>query len=68
MTDRIYVMYNGHVVEEGATTEVLARPRHRYTQALLRSVRSLSDEHLDLYSIPWELRRELSKEVASRAS
>lgn len=68
MTDRIYVMYNGHVVEEGSTAEVLARPRHRYTQALLRSVRSLSDDHLDLYSIPWELRRELSKEVASRAS
>src|SRR5690606_8743490 len=62
MTDRIYVMYNGHVVEEGSTAEVLARPRHRYTQALLRSVRSLSDDHLDLYSIPWELRRELSKE------
>ena len=67
MTDRIYVMYNGHVVEEGKTAEVLARPRHRYTQALLRSVRSLSDEHLELYSIPWELRRELSKEAASHA-
>jgi ABC-type dipeptide/oligopeptide/nickel transport system ATPase component len=67
MTDRIYVMYNGRVVEEGLTAEVLARPRHRYTQALLRSVRSLSDEHLELYSIPWELRRELSKEAASHA-
>ena len=68
MTDRIYVMYNGRVVEEGATSDVLTRPRHRYTQALLRSVRSLSDEDVDLYSIPWELRRELAKEVGVGAS
>ncbi|WP_396642248.1 ABC transporter ATP-binding protein [Microbacterium sp.] len=68
MTDRIYVMYNGHVVEEGATSDVLMRPKHKYTQALLRSVRSLSDDTVDLYSIPWELRRELSEEVAARAS
>ena len=68
MTDRIYVMYNGHVVEEGATGDVLTRPKHKYTQALLRSVRSLSDDTVDLYSIPWELRRELAEEVAARAS
>ncbi|CDJ99499.1 D-ala-D-ala transporter subunit; ATP-binding component of ABC superfamily (fragment) [Microbacterium sp. C448] len=68
MTDRIYVMYNGHVVEEGATSDVLMRPKHKYTQALLRSVRSLSDDTVDLYSIPWELRRELAEEVAARAS
>lgn len=68
MTDRIYVMYDGHVVEEGATSEVLSRPRHPYTQALLRSVRSLTDERVDLYSIPGELRRELSAEVAAHAS
>nr|WP_274636185.1 ABC transporter ATP-binding protein [Microbacterium bovistercoris] len=67
MTDRIYVMYNGRIVEDGATDEVLHHPQHPYTQALLRSVRSVTDEGLELYSIPPALRRELAEEVA-RAS
>jgi ABC-type dipeptide/oligopeptide/nickel transport system ATPase component len=52
MTDRIYVMYGGRVVESGRTTDVLNRPQHPYTQVLLRSVRSLTDEGVELYSIP----------------
>jgi ABC-type dipeptide/oligopeptide/nickel transport system ATPase component len=59
MTDRIYVMYGGRVVESGATGDVLKNPRHLYTQSLLRSVRSLTDEHTPLWSIPPELRREI---------
>jgi oligopeptide/dipeptide ABC transporter ATP-binding protein len=34
-TDRIAVMYLGRIVEIGPTREVLARPRHPYTKALL---------------------------------
>lgn len=67
MTDRVYVMYNGRVVESGTTSQVLHAPKHRYTQALLTSVRSLSDDGTPLYSIPPALRRSLSEEVA-RAS
>jgi ABC-type dipeptide/oligopeptide/nickel transport system ATPase component len=67
MTDRIYVMYAGHVVEEGPTERVLQEPRHAYTRALLRSVRSLTDEDTELYSIPPSLRRALTAEV-TRAS
>ncbi|OLT00010.1 hypothetical protein BJF90_36615 [Pseudonocardia sp. CNS-004] len=67
MTDRIYVMYAGHVVEEGPTERVLQEPQHAYTRALLRSVRSLTDEDTELYSIPSSLRRELTAEV-TRAS
>jgi ABC-type dipeptide/oligopeptide/nickel transport system ATPase component len=63
MTDRIYVMYGGRVVEEGATEQVLHEPRHAYTQALLRSVRSLTDDGVELYSIPPELRRQLAEEA-----
>ncbi|MBM3147819.1 MAG: ABC transporter ATP-binding protein [Actinobacteria bacterium] len=33
--DRIAVMYAGNVVEEGPTAEVLKRPRHPYTLALI---------------------------------
>ena len=39
--DRVTVMYAGQVVETGATAEVIARPRHPYTQGLLRSIPSL---------------------------
>jgi len=35
LCDRVYVMYAGEVVEEGATDDVYHRPRHPYTQALI---------------------------------
>jgi len=38
LTDRLAVLYRGRVVEEGATAEVLSRPRHPYTRALLQAV------------------------------
>ncbi|MER5887179.1 ABC transporter ATP-binding protein [Streptomyces sp. NPDC001941] len=37
-SDRIAVMYLGHVVESGATEEIFARPRHPYTKALLSAI------------------------------
>ncbi|MFI6938329.1 ABC transporter ATP-binding protein [Streptomyces sp. NPDC050418] len=38
LSDRIAVMYGGHVVETGPTEDLLARPRHPYTQLLLSAV------------------------------
>jgi peptide/nickel transport system ATP-binding protein len=35
--DRLLVMYAGQIVEAGTITEVLGRPRHPYTQGLLRA-------------------------------
>ena len=37
LADRVAVMYFGHVVEEGASEQVLAAPRHDYTRRLLAS-------------------------------
>lgn len=37
LCDRIAVMYLGRIVETGPTREVLARPAHPYTQALLEA-------------------------------
>jgi peptide/nickel transport system ATP-binding protein len=36
MCERIGVLYAGKLVEEGATRDVFARPRHPYTEGLLR--------------------------------
>lgn len=38
LADRIAVMKNGEIVEEGVTASVLATPRHPYTKALLDAV------------------------------
>ncbi|WP_222618342.1 ABC transporter ATP-binding protein [Nakamurella sp. PAMC28650] len=38
VSDRIMVMYAGHIVESGATEEVLTNPKHPYTQLLLSAV------------------------------
>ena len=38
IADRVAVMYLGRVVESGPTEEVLSRPRHPYTRALLSVV------------------------------
>ncbi|MGN6429130.1 MAG: oligopeptide/dipeptide ABC transporter ATP-binding protein [Gaiellaceae bacterium] len=38
IADRVLVLYAGHLVEEGPTEEVIARPKHPYTQLLLSAV------------------------------
>ncbi|HET6830861.1 MAG TPA: ABC transporter ATP-binding protein, partial [Solirubrobacterales bacterium] len=38
MCDRIAVMYLGRIVEEGLATDVIERPQHPYTQALVTAI------------------------------
>jgi len=38
VSDRLIVMYAGHLVETGPAEEVLSKPRHPYTQLLLSAV------------------------------
>jgi oligopeptide/dipeptide ABC transporter ATP-binding protein len=42
IADRIMVMYGGRVVESGAATALLHRPRHPYSAELLRCVPSIN--------------------------
>jgi len=43
IADRVVVMYAGRIVESGTVREVLKRPRHPYTQALLASMPRLDE-------------------------
>jgi peptide/nickel transport system ATP-binding protein len=45
LADRVLVMYAGHLVEEGATEDVLQHPKHPYTQLLVSAV---PDPHAEL--------------------
>jgi len=38
VVDRVYVLYRGEVVEEGATEDVMSRPKHPYTRRLIDSI------------------------------
>jgi len=42
MTDRIYVMYAGRMVEVAPTDDIFEHPFHPYTQGLLRSIPKLT--------------------------
>jgi oligopeptide/dipeptide ABC transporter ATP-binding protein len=44
VADRVCVMYTGRIVEESAVDEIFERPKHPYTQGLLRSVPKLTME------------------------
>jgi len=46
VADRVAVMYTGRIVEESPVEELFARPKHPYTEGLLRSVPKLTSEHV----------------------
>ncbi len=47
VADRVAVMYAGRLVEEGPAVEVLCRPRHPYTEGLLRASPQLERQKLE---------------------
>lgn len=46
LSDRVMVMYLGHVVELGSTEQVFSPPYHPYTEALLSAV-PIADTHVE---------------------
>ena len=46
LSDRVMVMYLGHVVELGSTDQVFSPPYHPYTEALLSAV-PIADTHVE---------------------
>lgn len=57
IADRVVVMYAGQVVESAPTRELLQRPRHPYTRALMASVPRLGEHSRRLSAIPGQVPR-----------
>ncbi|WP_332745582.1 oligopeptide/dipeptide ABC transporter ATP-binding protein, partial [Hydrogenophaga sp.] len=66
VADRVLVMYRGDKVEEGASEEVFARPRHRYTRALLSAVPRLGAMEGSELPLKFELLRTEEADAAPR--
>jgi oligopeptide/dipeptide ABC transporter ATP-binding protein len=49
--DRVAVMYGGRVVEEAPAGELFTHPRHRYTEALLRTIPAANPPGVELPAI-----------------
>jgi oligopeptide/dipeptide ABC transporter ATP-binding protein len=52
IANRVLVMYAGRIVEAGPAADVLRRPRHPYTRALIRAVPRLRGARARLDGIP----------------
>jgi len=50
--ENVAVMYAGRIVEQGPVRQVLRRPRHPYTEGLMRSVPQDVPPRTQLYSVP----------------
>ena len=50
--DDVVVMYAGQIVERASTLDLFDRPRHPYTEGLLRSVPGIVPRGTELYGIP----------------
>lgn len=55
MTQRLYVMYAGKVVEEGQTAAILGNRLHPYTEGLFQSIPDLNEKKTRLYAMPGSL-------------
>lgn len=55
MCDRVAVMHSGLIVEQAPVEELFARPRHPYTQGLLKAIPTLtSAPKTPLSTVSWE--------------
>ncbi len=65
IADKVAVMFRGRVVEQGATADVLHKPSHPYTRALIDCIPKLGDKRERLTTINYD---QLSDFAASSAN
>ncbi|HMI33454.1 MAG TPA: hypothetical protein VK499_04955 [Propionibacteriaceae bacterium] len=56
LADRVLVMEQGIMVEQGTTDEVIFNPQHEYTKRLLADVPKLHEE-IELHDLQEELQK-----------
>jgi len=54
MSDRVYVMYAGRIMEYGDVMSIFKRPKHPYSRGLLSSVPRIDSEFFEFGGIPGE--------------
>jgi oligopeptide/dipeptide ABC transporter ATP-binding protein len=54
MSDYVYVMYAGRIIEHGDVHTIFEEPGHPFTRGLLRSVPRIDADHFELEGIPGE--------------
>jgi peptide/nickel transport system ATP-binding protein len=54
LCDRVVVMYQGEIVEEGLSCEIFARPKHAYTAALIAAIPDINPDRPLLGAIAGE--------------
>jgi oligopeptide/dipeptide ABC transporter ATP-binding protein len=55
LCDRVVVMYAGQIAEVGSVSDILTRPAHPYTRALLESLPRAEDPGAPFTSIPGDV-------------
>jgi len=59
LTDRVAMLYGGKIIEQGSTRDVLSRPKHPYTRALIRAYPNMTTVK-DLQGIKGRMTRPVS--------
>jgi peptide/nickel transport system ATP-binding protein len=65
ISDRMSVLYGGAVLEQGATADILRRPSHPYTQALLAASPRYDRPEQSLKPVPLSLIAKLKRELST---
>ena len=63
--DRVTLLFGGRVIEEGPTADLLERPRHAYTRALIDACPRYDRPDAGLKPVPEAVIRQLRAEAAA---
>ncbi|WP_137128576.1 ABC transporter ATP-binding protein [Rhizobium sp. FY34] len=64
--DSVTLLYSGHVIEQGATADLIERPRHAYTRALIAAGPRYDRPGQGLQPVPERVFADLRKEIGQR--
>lgn len=65
LTDRVYVMYKGDIVEHGNTNSVYSKPIHPYTRSLMGSIPKLENHGKNLTLSNYDAKKHMYNEYTN---